>query len=158
MATSLVPDDAAEGLSVVVDPEGVDGMKRVRVDTYRSKRADSQRAVAARSKATTGDFAEIAMEAAGSSQLADSTNEELADMIINRMAKIQLLGGKPYMPVTVKECSDIAHTWSVIAKNESIRKGKVKPDVVEKNTPTQEVAKAMSQMARRLRVVQGRGA
>jgi hypothetical protein len=77
----------------------------------------------------------------------------MADMIVRRMAKVVLLGGEAFMPTTAREATDMAHAWEMIAKNESVRKGKIKDEKVEDDSPAKKAAQELEKLGRRLKAV-----
>lgn len=88
-----------------------------------------------------------------SRQLDDKTTEELADMQVRRLAKLVLLGGALFAPTDLREASQTAVMWSNIAKVESVRKGKIKDDTVEDDSPVQKAARDLQRLSRKMHAV-----
>lgn len=160
MATQLVPDGQHEPgepskpfVPLVLDPEKAREMQAAKSDTYRAKRREAQAQRKEAAAAALGPAIEGAEGALSSHALDDKTNEELADLQVKRMAKIVLLGGPAFVPTTLKEATESAHTWSQVAKNESLRKGKVKGEEVEDDSAVQKAAKDLQRLQRRLQSV-----
>jgi len=160
VATQLVPDGQHEAgdpdkpfVSVFMDPEKARELQVKKNDTYKAKRAESQRQKIEAAKTALAPAVDGAVGALSSRALDDKSNEELADLQVNRMAKIVLLGGPAFIPTTLKEATESAHTWSQVAKNESLRKGKIKAEGPEDDTAVQKAAKDLARLHRRLSAV-----
>lgn len=151
----LLPDDARP-TNPFMDPEKARELQKKSRQTYDAKRREEQLKRRAQAMMALGEPTSAAVEAGDSQAFSTKSNEELADMIIRRNAKILLLGGEAFAPISAKEATEIAHAWSAIAKNETVRKGKSKDEGVEDDTPAQEAAKALAKMARQLKAVQDR--
>ena len=163
MGTQLVPDGQHEPgepskpfVPLVLDPEKAREMQVAKTETYRAKRREAQAQRKEAAAAALGPAIEGAEGALASHALDGMTNEELADLQVKRMAKIVLLGGPAFVPTTLKEATESAHTWSQVAKNESLRKGKVKGEDPEDDSPVQRAAKDLQRLQRQLVAVKNR--
>lgn len=136
------------------DPERARELQERSRASYRANRREKQQQRQHQASMVLGPATEAAMAAAESDVLASKSIEEMADMVIRRNARIVLFGGEPFMPVSVKEATEVAQAWSSIAKNETIRKGKTKDDAVEDDSPAKEAAAYLAKMARKLKAVQ----
>lgn len=152
--TQLVPGDGLRPISSSLDPVKAREMQVAKVETYRAKRAEGQKQRHQQAQAVLGSAVDAAQSIADSRQLEDYTIEQLADMEIRRMAKVVLLGGPAFAPVSLKEATDVAHTWSQVAKNESIRKGKTKEDTPEQDSPVEAAARQLRVLGQQLRKAQ----
>ena len=59
---------------------------------------------------------------ANSTTLDDKTPEDIAVLMVRRMANVVLLGGDAFLPKTLKEATDSAKGWASIASLERARK------------------------------------
>lgn len=148
--TALVPKGF---VPFSADPDRQAEMQEKRQETYRHKRSEAQKQKRNAAAAVLGDASAAALDAVESDQLKNKTNEELADMQVRRMARVVLLGGQAFMPLSLKEATDSAHTWAQVAKAEAIRKGKLKEDAPEDDTPAKQAAKQLATLQRRLQSV-----
>lgn len=108
----------------------------------REARKQKQEAARNRAKlvAETMDEAELA---AMSRTFDDRPIEELADFAVRKMAKVVILGGKAFLPTSLKEATDAAAGWAQIAYKEAARrKALEKVDEVEES-PVAEAARAL---------------
>lgn len=109
----------------------------------KAKRAQAQEAARQRAAlvAETLDEAELA---AASRALDDRPIEELADSAVRKMAKVVLLGGKAFLPTSLKEATDAAAGWAQIAYKEAARrKALEKADDEVEESPVAAAAAAM---------------
>lgn len=154
-ASPLVPQPPKGGFAPGFgDPERARELQKRSRDSSRAKRAEAQAQRRHQASLVLGAATEAAAAAADSDVLASKSIEEMADMVIRRNARIVLFGGEPFMPVSVKEATEVAQAWSSIAKNETIRKGKTKDDGAEDDAPAKETAAYLAKMARKLKAVQ----
>jgi hypothetical protein len=155
VGTQLVPDDPNEVPSIgsLLDPVKAQAMQARKVETYKAKRARTQREKHAAAKAALAPAIDQATAAMESKRFDDKTNEEIADLGLRRLLKVIVLGGEAFTPTTLAEVNDTLKTLSAVAKAESLRKGKIKDDVPEDDTPMAEAVKALSRVKRRLELV-----
>lgn len=135
------------------DPEKARELQVKSRDTYKAKRAEMAARRQEVTKSVLGSVVETAEAAMDSRQLDDKTTEELADMQVRRLAKLVLLGGALFAPTDLREASQTAVMWSNIAKVESVRKGKIKDDTVEDDSPVQKAARDLQRLSRKMHAV-----
>ena len=119
----------------------------------REKRAEAQLQRAKRAQAVIGDVVDNAQLAADSKAYDKKSAEDMADMIVKRMAKIVLLGGEGFVPVSLKEVTDAATAWSQIAHRETARRKALALPEDEASSDAREVAKSLQQMRTKLKSV-----
>jgi hypothetical protein len=131
------------------DPEQQRAAQEKSVLSHRANRAKAQQVERERREGVVEEIVAAAEGAIESDRLAGKTNEELADLVVYRYAKIVLLGGPAFMPSSLKEATDAAKSWSRIAVDEAARRrgaSKVEPggnpveDAAEKLRGLREVA------------------
>jgi hypothetical protein len=135
------------------DPEKARELQVRSRETYKAKRAENAARRQEVTKSVLGSVVETAEAAMDSRQLDDKTTEELADMQVRRLAKLVLLGGALFAPTDLREASQTAVMWSNIAKVESVRKGKIKDDTVEDDSPVQKAARDLQRLSRKMHAV-----
>lgn len=143
----------SEVVSVFSDPEKARELQVESRKTYKAKRAEMAARRQEVTKSVLGSVVETAEAAMDSRQLDDKTTEELADMQVRRLAKLVLLGGALFAPTDLREASQTAVMWSNIAKVESVRKGKIKDDTVEDDSPVQKAARDLQRLSRKMHAV-----
>ena len=145
--------DPAEPKGFTIHAGNAVEMALRKAEKDREKRAELQLQRAKRAKAVIGDVVDNASLAADSTALNKKSAEDMADMIVKRMAKIVLLGGEGFIPVSLKEVTDSATAWSQIAHRETARRRAMALPEDEASSDAREVAKSLQQMRTKLKSV-----
>jgi hypothetical protein len=119
-------------------------LKKAALDSEKRAETQKQRRIAAMS--AMGNVAEQADIAAANKSLDLKSNEELADMAVRRMAKIVLLGGEAFAPVTLREASEAANSWANIAYKEAQKRKGTADTASDDESPAEQAAKALRQI------------
>lgn len=122
-----------------------------KAEIERQRRIESQKQRRLQATTVLGDAAAAAEVAALSQALDKKSNEELADLVVRRMAKIALLGGEAFAPTTLREASEAANSWANIAYKEA-QKRRATPDTSDEDeSPAEQAAKALRQIKSNLK-------
>ena len=134
-----------------LDGERARRMQEIKVRTTRQKRVEKQDAEMIRRKTAVAEVAAAVNGALESDMTAGKSNEELADILVQRMAKITLLGGDLFMPTSLRELTETAKAWSSIAKQEADRRRQRLPDEAEA-TPVEDLSAKLTKLQDRMKV------
>lgn len=116
--------------------------------TYDAERARASELAAARRQKAADAVEQAVGDAIESDMFSGKTNEELADLIVYRAAKIVLNGGPLFNPTNLKEVTELAKVWENVAASEAARRRGKLP-----NEPTSDPVKDAMERMKELRVV-----
>jgi NTP pyrophosphatase (non-canonical NTP hydrolase) len=125
-------------------------MQEKKTLTFRAKRVKAQDAEMVRRKTAAAEVIEAVNNAVDSELTADKTNEELADIIVQRMAKITLMGGDLFLPTSLKEVTETAQRWSAVAKQQADRRRERLPGEPEAS-PVEDVRAKLVGLEKKMR-------
>lgn len=120
-------------------------MQETKTLTFRDKRTKAQDAEMVRRKAAAAEVVSAVNAALESDLTAGKSNEELADIIVQRNAKITLMGGDLFLPTSLREVTETAKAWSAIAKQEADRRRQRLPDEAEP-TPVEDLSAKLTKL------------
>lgn len=138
------------GTLTALDSERARKMQATKTLTFNKKREQAKEIQVEKRQAAAQQVTDAVNAALESTIARDKTNEELADIIVQRNAKIVLLGGELFQPTSLKEATEVAKAWSVIAKQEADRRRQRLPDEVEP-TPVEDVAAKLGSYEKKMR-------
>lgn len=138
------------GPLTLLDGDRAREMQATKTLTHNQKREKAKAIQVSKRREAAQQVTDAVNAALDSTIARDKTNEELADIIVQRNAKIVLLGGELFQPTTLREATDVAKAWSVIAKQEADRRRQRLPDEVEP-TPVEDVAAKLGSYEKKMR-------
>lgn len=137
---------------VILDPETAREMQRRKTETHNEQRV-RQQAVATERRREAADEVIAAVEGAIESDMtAGKSNKELADIIVQRAAKITLLAGPLFLPTSLKETTEQAKAWAAISKQYADAKVQRAADDEDTDTPVDTLAAKLKALERRATV------
>lgn len=140
----LLPEVPARGAHFS-DPVKMAEMQEKRALTYEERRETQRSTAADRRQRAAEEVTAAVDDAIESDMFAGKTNEELADLITYRMAKITLIGGELFAPTSLKEVTETATAWAKVATAEANRRRGKLPNEAELS-PVEDLAEKLRKL------------